>query len=130
MKHNKYFLFLAIIVVLLGYYFYFIKTLMLSQIIGKTGDAKSTIFINLFDFDTDLTRYDLYNLSSKREYWNSRMNQVNSIQNLSLRNAEQEKLIAEMMEDPSLKKITRKILGFGGKASYSILQAVLSFTVF
>ena len=64
-------------------------------------------------------------ISQKSDYWNSRMRQVSSIQDPNRRNIENEKLLAEMMEDPVLKKIARKVFGFGGKVSFSILQTIL-----
>lgn len=96
-----------------GYYYYFVQTLMLSQIIDNSSDPLSTIVIGIIDFDTDLTRYDVHRLSEKAEYWNSRIQQVNSIQNYQLRNQANEKLLAEMMEDPSMSKVVKKLLGFG-----------------
>ena len=116
---------IALIILAVTYYYFFISTLSISQIVGKQGSAQSTIILNLFDFDTGLTRYDMYRLAQKSDYWNMRIRQVNSIQDPNRRNIENEKLLAEMMEDPVLKKITRKVLGFGGKVSFSILQTIL-----
>jgi hypothetical protein len=107
------------------YYYFFISTLSISQIVGKQSSAQATIILNLFDFDTGLTRYDMYRLAQKSDYWNMRIKQVSLIQDPNRRNVENENLLAEMMEDPVLKKVTRKVLGFGGKASFSILQAIL-----
>ena len=129
--NNKTIIFICILLVIgIGFYYFFIDTLSISQIVGKSGNPKTTIFINLFDFDTGLTRYDIYNLGKKSDYWNKRMKEVYSIQDPTLRNIENEKLMAEMMQDPALKKITRKLFGFGGKTSLAIMQAVANFSFF
>ena len=76
---------------------------MLSEIIGEDVDSQASILINLFDFDTELTRYDVHNLESKVPYWEKRLREVDSITDSRRKNREYEKLIAEMMEDPSMK---------------------------
>jgi hypothetical protein len=108
-----------------GYYYYFVQTLTLSDIMGRTNVTIVDIFVNLLDFDTGLTRYDLHNLSKKSGYSNMRIREVESIQDPRRRQAEQEKLVAEHLEDPALKKIVRKTLGFGTKSALGILQAIL-----
>lgn len=106
-------------------YYFFVDTLMLSEITGKTNVPVADIFINLLDFDTGLTRYDIHNLAKKSGYWNMRIRQVESIQNPDKRKSEEEKLTAEMMQDPSIKKIVRKLFGFGSKAALGILKTIL-----
>jgi hypothetical protein len=112
------------------FYYFFIDTLTISQIVGKQSDSKATILLNIFDFDTGLTRYDLYRLSQKSDYWASRMRQVYSIQDPRKKEIEHEKLMAEMMEDPALKKIARKIIGLGGKLSIKIMEGLASIAAF
>ena len=108
-------------------YYFFIDTLSFSQLAGNTGNTKANIFLNLFDFDTGLTRYDIYHINNKGEYWNGRIKEVQSISNIKAREKANDELVAEMMQDPSLKKITRKFLGFGVKSASSILQVLTSF---
>ncbi len=96
-----------------GYYYYFVQTLMLSQIIDTSSNPLSTIVVGFIDFDTGLTRNDVHRLSEKAEYWNSRIQQVNSIQNYQQRNQANEKLLAEMMRDPSMSKVVKKLFSFG-----------------
>ncbi|MBI5183254.1 MAG: hypothetical protein HY999_02695 [Nitrospinae bacterium] len=114
------------LVVFLLWYF-FIDTLTLSELIGKNVNPKASIFINLFDFDTGLTRYDIYNLKSKSVYWEKRMQEVASITNPKRREIGHEKLMAEMMEDPSMKKIVKKVFGFGTDSVLTVLRAVNAF---
>ena len=128
---NKTIIFITFLIVsLCAFYYFFIDTLTISEIAGKQKNAKATIFLNLFDFDTGLTRYDVYRLAQKSEYWDARMKQVYSIQDPNRRNIEHEKLLAEMMEDPAFKKIARKLFGLGGKASLTIMQIISNMAVF
>lgn len=116
----------ALFVVFSCWYF-FIDTLTFSELIGKDISPKASIFINLFDFDTGLTRYDIYRLKSKSVYWERRMQEVASITDPKRREIEQEKLVAEMMQDPSMKKIVKKVFGLGVDSALTILKAVTAF---
>jgi len=104
-------------------WFYFVKTLSLTDITGMPSNPVAGLFASFVDFDTGLTRYDIHNLSNKNDYWQRRIREVMAIQNPQQRNIENEKLLAEMLEDPSIKKIAKKIMGFGTDAILSILQA-------
>ncbi|MBU8922635.1 MAG: hypothetical protein KOO63_12525 [Bacteroidales bacterium] len=110
-----------------GSWYYFVETLYLSEIIGQTENPMANIMINLLDFDTELTRYDVHQLKSKAEYWNNRIDEVNSIQDPELWAKEQEKLFAEMMDDPSMKKIIDKVIGFGTEAVMLVLESIRIF---
>jgi hypothetical protein len=112
-----------------GYQRYFEETLMLSEIVGETKDPKLEILVNLFDFDTGLTRYDIYNLSKKSEYWEMRMRQVLSVQDPQRREMENEKLLAEMMRDPTMKRIVRQLLAFGWDMALTVLGAARCVTI-
>ncbi len=120
-------LIILIIAVSASYYYFFVDTLKVSEIVGQTNDPAMDIFVNLFDFDTGLTRWDLYNLARKSDYWDRRINEVESIPDPYLRDRERQKLVAEMMRDPAFKKINRKLFGFGGKAAYLFLKAAYDF---
>lgn len=108
---------LVIIVIIGGglvfYNYYFVRTLMLSEVIGKTDNPQITMLINLFDFNTGLTRYDVNRMEGKANHWEKRIRKINSIQDTAKRELEAQKLIAEMMKDPTIKKIVRKVLGLG-----------------
>ena len=65
-----------------GYYYYqyqYVRTLMLSEVVGHTDNDIVNILVNLGDFDTGLTRNDVSNLKSNGDYWIRRMNEVNAI---------------------------------------------------
>lgn len=123
MKAGKIIGFLFFVFVsLFAVYYVFIDTLSFSQLIGKTQSPKATIFINLFDFDTGLTRYDIYQINKRSDYWERRIREVQSIQDARAREKANEELMAEMMEDPSLKKVIRKFLGLGARSAGALMQ--------
>lgn len=93
-----------------GYQFYYVKTLKLSEIVGHTDDTLTNIVVNFLDYDTGLTRHDIRKIESSKEYWLKRMRDVESIQDPDLKSRENEKLLAELMEDPTMKKIFKGTL--------------------
>ena len=123
-------LILIILFIGFGIYYIFIDTLSFSELAGKQQNPTATIFLNLLDFDTGLTRYDVLNLKKKAEVWQAKERQIFSIQNPEIRRIEHEKLMAEMMQDPSFKKLSRKFLGMGAKGMQSILSGILAFSPF
>jgi hypothetical protein len=112
-----------LLVVVLGWYF-FVDTLSLRELSGKPTGSIETILINLVDFDTGLTRYDVYRLKDKAPYWEQRIREVRGIGDMGKRDEEDKRLLAEMMEDPVLKKVTKGVFGAGSKAVLSILHAI------
>jgi hypothetical protein len=106
------------------YWYFFVDTLKFTQITGKPENPFASIFINIIDFDTGLTRYDIYNLSRKSDYWQRRIQEVMVISETERRKIEEARLLAEMMEEPSIKKIAKKLMGFGSDAVLSILRAI------
>jgi hypothetical protein len=117
---------LALVAVMISigcYWYYFVATLRLTDIAVKPDNAIASIFVNVIDFDTGLTRYDLYKLKGKSIRWQERIKEVTAIQDPQRRNAENMKLLAEMMEDPSTAKIIKKIGRFGADIMLSILGA-------
>lgn len=111
----------------LSFWYFFIDTLTISELSGKNLSPRASIFINLFDFDTGLSRYDIYNLKTKSVYWEKRIQEVTSIKNPKRREVEHEKLMAEMLQDPSMKKIVKKLFGLGTNAALTVLKAVTAF---
>lgn len=53
----------AALVVVFFYWYFFVDTLKLIQITGKPENAYARVFVNIIDFDTGLSRYDIYSLS-------------------------------------------------------------------
>lgn len=107
------------------YQYNYVETLMLSEIVGKTNDNLTNIAVNLFDFDTGLTRHDISQLNDKKDYWLSRIKEVEAIQDTDQKTQASTQLLSEMMEDPVLKKICSGILNFGIDASFGIIEMIL-----
>ena len=102
-------------------YYYFVATLSLTQIVGKTDSSIVNTSLALFDFDTALTRYDIYRLKEKAPYWKTRIDTIQSIRNADQQAKENAQLIEEMLNEPSMKTIANKF-GVGGiKSIYSII---------
>lgn len=97
----------------LTYYHYFHKTLMFSEIVEQSANPTTNLLVGIFDFDTGLTRYDVYHLSGKSKEWLARMESINRISDPRERERETEILYAEMLQDRSFKKVAKKIFGLG-----------------
>ncbi|SDP86120.1 hypothetical protein [Desulforhopalus singaporensis] len=101
---------LAILVsIFSAYYYYFVDTLSMSDLVNENSSPTVTIFTNLLDFDTGLTRWDIQHLENKAPYWQKRINQVESITNYEEREKARNILVAEMLKDPSIKKLNQRI---------------------
>ena len=83
--------------------------------------------MNLLDFDTGLTRYDVYCLQKKTKVWEQRKKYIYSIQDPNLQKRENDKLLAEMMQDPGFKKIAQKVFGFGAKGAFETAKILSGF---
>lgn len=110
-----------------GYYHRYVDTLALSEIVGSTGKPVGDFPIDLFDFDTGLTRHDVHNLATKSEYWATRIREVESIRDPVRKRLEDETLMAEMLQDPSMKKVVQRVFGLGSEMALIILDAASQF---
>lgn len=111
-----------------GYFYYhhnYLDTLMLSEIVGKTDNASINLAVNLFDFDTGLTRHDINQLNNNKEYWMARIQEVDAIRNPELKEQASIKLLSDMMEDPVLKKICKGFLKLGSDISLGVIKMIL-----
>jgi hypothetical protein len=106
------------------YHHVFVDTLTMAEIVGPTGNATGDIFVNLFDFDTGLTRYDVYNLASHCDEWNARMAEIEAIGDIARREAGRERLLAEMMLEPSFKKVARGVFGLGAQSAFALMKTL------
>jgi hypothetical protein len=110
-----------------GYYYYqhnYVDTLMLSEIIGKTDNNLLNIGLNLFDFDTGLTRNDINHLDSNKEYWINRLNELDSIKDPDAKAQANLQLISDMMEEPALKKIVKIVTTNGIGIVIKLMEAL------
>jgi hypothetical protein len=111
-----------------GYYYYqhnYVETLMLSEIVGHSENDIVNILVNLGDFDTGLTRHDISNLKSNGNYWIGRINEVNAIIDPELQQQANIKLIADMMEDPTMKKVCKIITAKGFEFAVNIIETII-----
>jgi len=108
-----------------GYYYYFVQTLRLSDIVGPLNNPIASFVVNLVDFDTGLTRYDLHRLSQKAPYWNQRIQQIQAMPPSIEKEKAQQELTNEMMADPSMSKIVRKLASFGFGALETFVKSIL-----
>jgi hypothetical protein len=103
-----------------GYQYYYVETLKVTEIVGKSEDNLTNIALNFLDFDTGLTRNDLRKIKSSKDYWMKRITEVDSIQDPEKKASEYEKLINELLEDPSLKKIFKGTMA----KSYDFIKSI------
>ena len=96
-----------------GYQYYYVQTLQLSELVGKTDDSLTNIAVNFLDFDTGLTRNDINRLKRNKDYWIGRMKEIETIQNPDLKMEANTKLLADMMEDSTMKKVCKLIASLG-----------------
>ncbi|MDY0103448.1 MAG: hypothetical protein RBS07_10955 [Lentimicrobium sp.] len=111
-----------------GYVYYqhnYVKTLMLSEIVGKTDNPLINIAIKLGDFDTGLTRHDIKQLIENKDYWLRRIKEVEAISDPTTKEHASYMLLDEMMEDPVLKKICSGILNLGSDVSLGLIEMIL-----
>ena len=78
---------------------------------NHTNEPIVNIVANIADFDSGLTRNDIKNLKDKNDYWLVRMKEVESINDFDAKAQANVKLLSDMMEDPTLKKIRKGFLG-------------------
>jgi len=111
-----------------GYYYYqhnYVETLMLSEIVGHTDNMGVNIAVNLVDFNTGITRHDINQLQKNKDYWISRIQEVEAIEDTNLKGQASTQLLSEMMEDPVLKKICTGIFKLGSKTSLGLIEMIL-----
>ena len=99
--------FIALLTTYFGYQYYYVQTLQLSEVVGKTDNSIANIAINFLDFDTGLTRNDIRRLKNNKDYWIGRMKEVEKIQDPDQKMQANAKLLSDMMDDPTLKKILK-----------------------
>lgn len=131
MQHKATIFFFAFLAVtLLAAYYVFVDTLSLTEIMPPQSSFSGTMLLGLLDFDTGLTRYDCFRIHGKMGYWKKRINEVSAIPEFERQRIEQERLLAEMMQDPALRKFAQKTYKMGAKRTFEILQAASLVTLF
>ena len=118
---------LMFVVIAYAFWYYCMDTLMFSEIIGNGTGSQMGIFINLIDFDSQLSRYEVYNLQSKARKWEKRLQDIESIRDSATRRREYEKVLREITADPSMKKVIKKVSIFGNDPVVPILEVIKAF---
>lgn len=111
---------------LIFYNYYYRHTLQLSEIVGKTDNSLLNFGITLFDFDTGLTRHDINKIKGSKDYWLKRMQDVESISDTYLKSIEYEKLLTEMMDDPTMNKICNILATKGLDFSIGFIKSIIN----
>ena len=111
-----------------GYYYYqhfYVNTLKLSEIVGHSDNPIINIAVSLSDFNTGLTRHDIQQLKTNKDYWIERIKEADAITDPDLKEQANTKLLSDMMEDPALKKIGTGILNLGSSVSIGLIKTIL-----
>lgn len=123
-KSKKILIGIVIILVAFGIWYYFIDTLTFSQIIGDDVSQNAGMLVNMFDFDTEISRYNFNKLKFKVARWDKRLQETDRINDLTSRNKEREKVIQEIVSDPTVKKLMKHIPDFGKDTVTTIFDII------
>lgn len=116
---------ISILSISLYYYnYYYIQTLHLSDLIPQEKPIGS-FAINLIDFDTGLTRHDISSLNEKSKIWYDRIQKINQIQDSYSKKLETINLLNEIIKDPQMKKISKKLFVLGLDLIEIMLKGIL-----
>lgn len=108
-----------VVVVAGGSWYFFGKTLRLSDIAGEQQDPMAAAAVRLFDFNTKLTRYDLFTLRQRAKTWNERLGRAQALVSPAERAAEIDRVFTEIAQDPAARKF---LSGFGVLGKDDALQ--------
>lgn len=106
------------------YKYFYVSTLMLSEVVGKTNNSGINVAVNFFDFDTGLTRHDIRQLKKNKDYWIRRIKEVDAIQNSDQKRQASLQLLSDMMDDPTLKKLAKIITSVGLGVTSNLLETI------
>ena len=123
-KSKKILIGIVIILVAFGIWYYFIDTLTFSQIIGDDVSQNGGMLVNMFDFDTEISRYNFNKLKFKVAKWDKRLQEIDRINDPTSRNTEREKVIQEIMSDPAVKKLMKHLPGIGKDSVTTIFDII------
>jgi hypothetical protein len=110
-------------------YFYnycYVRTLMLSEIGGKTDNAIVNLTVNFLDFDTGITRHDIKQLKDKKEYWITRINQLDEIQDVDQKQEETLQFISDFFEEPAVKKLKLNLTDLAANSNLELIKTIFN----
>lgn len=115
---------IVIILIAFGIWYYFIDTLTISQIVGDDVSQNVDMLVNAFDFDTEISRYNFNKLKFKVAKWDKGLQEINRINDPTNRDTEREKVIEEIVSDPTVKKLMKHIPDFGKDAVMTLFDII------
>jgi hypothetical protein len=118
-------IFLVLLAAIPVYRYYFVNTLMLSQVLGKTDNALANLAINAFDFDTGLTRHDIKQLNDKKDYWITRINKLDEIQDADQKQQATIQLLSDFLDEPVVKKLKSKLIALSPESSLDLIKTII-----
>jgi len=114
-----------IIAAIYGGYYFFVDKLTFQEITGSTHNSWLDIALSVVDFDTEVTRYDMFMLGRHADYYEKRLKEIDAISDSDKRYAETLDLTAELMQEPAVKKLTHQAFMFGGKGTLEIAKMII-----
>jgi hypothetical protein len=106
-----------------GGWFYFGQTLRLTQVVGQQTAPLAMLAVNLMDFDTGLTRYDVSVLEGKANYWRLRIRQIELMTDSQQQQASAI-LFKEICSEPAALKLIQKVLPLGNDVTVQLLKSL------
>jgi|GEM_PF-6046157 len=103
-----------LVVSIIGYYiyYYYYDTLTFLEITGKSSNSNVNFIIDIFDFDTGITRSELNEFKSKLPHYREEISNINSISDENQFNMKNQQFIQEISQDSVIKKLWDKIFPF------------------
>ena len=123
-KPKKILIGIVIILIAFGTWYYFIDTLTMSQIVGDDVSQNVGMLVDMFDSDTEISRYNLNKLKFKVGKWKKRLQEIDRINDPTSRDTEREKVIGEIVSDPTVKKLMKPIPGFDKDAVMPLFDSI------
>lgn len=105
------------------YWFFCVDTLAFSQLVPRPENIYLSTMLKLADFDTGLTRFDVWRLSRMGNRWQERIRALDAMTDKTRRSAEEARLLAEMAEDPVLKKLIKSTFLSGLDIARAVFNA-------
>ncbi len=108
-----------------GYQHYYVETLKISEIVGTSDDDLTNIAVKLMDFDTGLTRHDIKQLNDKKDYWITRINELEKIQNDDQKQQATIQLLADFLDEPVVKKLKSKLIALSPDSTLELIKTII-----
>lgn len=108
-----------------GGWYFFGKPLRLSDIAGEQQNSIAAAAVRLLDFNTGLTRYDLFMLRQRGKTWNERIGRAQALVSPAERAAEIDRVFTEIAQDPAARKFLSGLGVLGKDDALELLRDML-----